>query len=136
MTISQPSAKNCANVGLGVNALDKRVGPTTSARDFGRLVFAMLLIASLCACARKPNNRFNGDWAARPDVGSVSQRLILHLGSDSTGGLTASMDNLDAGIRNLHCDNVILKGDDLTLTAGSAHNYRPLQESSVPTARR
>jgi CubicO group peptidase (beta-lactamase class C family) len=91
--------------------------PTKPVLHFNRAVLALILVATVCGCSRKADDRFLGDWAATSDSGSISQRLILHLRRDSDGRLTGSTDNVDQGIRNVPCDHITLKGNDLSFTS-------------------
>ena len=71
-----------------------------------------LLLALVAPLA--PAASLEGDWLGTLQAGPQKLRLLLHIGSDSDGKLTATLDSLDQGATGLPVDSIQLEGNQLS----------------------
>lgn len=85
-----------------------------------RLVAAGLLWSTVAVGAAGTND-VTGNWTGTLDVGTVKLRLGFRISKDASGGLTAKMDSLDQGARNLPVDAVTVNAKTLRLEVKSVN---------------
>jgi len=62
-----------------------------------------------------------GSWNGTLDAGSIKLRVVFKISKDAGGGLTAKMDSIDQGARNIPVDTVTVKGNVLHMEVKAVH---------------
>ncbi len=72
-------------------------------------LLAVTLLSSALGFSASATNDVVGNWKGTLDVGSVKLRLVFNISKDAAGALTAKMDSLDQGARDMPVDTVTFK---------------------------
>ncbi len=75
-----------------------------------RSLLSMLLL--LLSTNLFAQNSPAGDWSGKLEVGGMSLRVVLHIATDTAGGLTATMDSPDQGAKGIPIPQVVQMGTD------------------------
>ena len=79
------------------------------------LLLAVTLLSSPLGFTASSTNDVAGNWKGTLEVGDVKLRLVFKISKDAAGALTAKMDSLDQGARDLPVDTVGFKDGTLRL---------------------
>jgi CubicO group peptidase (beta-lactamase class C family) len=85
----------------------------------GLLGLSGLLLPALAAIGQETERETADCWAGTISAGRASLRLWLEVTKDSSGGMTATFDNLDLGATGAGCVDVRLDGDRFSFTVPS-----------------
>jgi len=78
-------------------------------------LLAVTLLSSALGFGAATTNDVVGNWKGTLDVGTVKLRLVFKISKDATGSLTAKMDSLDQGARDMPVDAVTFKEGTLRM---------------------
>jgi hypothetical protein len=78
-------------------------------------LLAVTLLSSALGFGASATNDIVGNWKGTLDVGSVKLRLVFRISKDAAGKLTAKMDSLDQGARDMPVDTVTFKDGKLRM---------------------
>lgn len=87
-------------------------------------MFPLLMTLSLLArsaVAAPATNNVAGDWHGALDVGTAKLRLVFRITNATNGGLTAKLDSLDQGARDMPVDSVTVSNKSLRMEIKSIH---------------
>ena len=73
------------------------------------LLAATLFMSPAVAFSAAGTNDVTGNWKGALDVGSVKLRIVFKISKSASGDLTAKMDSLDQGARDMPVDTVTVK---------------------------
>ena len=76
-------------------------------------LLAVTLLSSALGFSASATNDVVGNWKGTLEVGAVKLRLVFKIGKDAAGTLTAKMDSLDQGARDMPVDAVTFKDGTL-----------------------
>jgi hypothetical protein len=79
------------------------------------LLAATVLLGSTAAFGAEATNNVAGNWSGTLDLGAIKLRVVFKISQDAGGALTAKMDSIDQGARNIPVDAVTLKSNVLRL---------------------
>src|SRR5882762_4810824 len=78
-------------------------------------LLAITLLSSALGFGASTTNDVVGNWKGTLEVGSVKLRLMFKISKDTAGALTARMDSLDQGARDMPVDTVTFKDGTLRM---------------------
>jgi uncharacterized protein len=82
------------------------------------LVLALLVISTAWAVRAQG---VTGEWRGALKVGATELHLVLHVSSDKSGALQASLDSVDQGAFGIPVTSITFKGPELDFVADSIH---------------
>ena len=82
-------------------------------------LLVVTLLSSTLGFGASATNDVVGNWKGTLDVGSVKLRLVFKISKDAAGALTAKMDSLDQGARDMPVDTVTFKDGKLRMELNS-----------------
>ena len=78
-------------------------------------LLAALLISSAIAFGAPSTNSITGNWLGTLDTGTAKLRLLFKIGQTTSGVLTAKLDSLDQGARDIPVNAVTVKDNAVRL---------------------
>jgi pimeloyl-ACP methyl ester carboxylesterase len=76
-------------------------------------------IALLCLCFFVTfiysQKNITGDWEGKINAGSTTLSVVFHFEKQNDSLYSGSMDSPDQGVKGIHCNNVLLKGDSVII---------------------
>jgi hypothetical protein len=85
------------------------------------LLAATVLMWSAVAFGAATTNDLTGNWNGTLEVGSIKLRVVFKITSAGGGGLTAKMDSIDQGARDIPVDAVTVKDKTLRMEVKSVN---------------
>jgi hypothetical protein len=82
-------------------------------------LLAALLLSSAIAFGGPSTNSITGNWLGTLDTGSAKLRLLFKIGQSTSGVLTAQLDSLDQGARDIPVSAITLKDNAVRLEVKS-----------------
>ena len=82
-------------------------------------LLSALLLSSTIAFGAPSTNDLAGNWKGSLDIGQAKLRLLFKVSRTPTGVLTAKMDSLDQGARDIPVETVVIKDDTVRMEVKS-----------------
>ena len=82
-------------------------------------LLAALLLSSAIAFGAPPTNNITGNWLGTLDAGAAKLRLLFKIGQTTSGVLTAKLDSLDQGARDIPVSTITVKDNAIRLEVKS-----------------
>ena len=82
-------------------------------------LLAALLMSSAIAFGAPSTNNIMGNWLGTLDTGAAKLRLLFKIGQTSSGVLTAKLDSLDQGARDIPVNAITVKDNAIRLEVKS-----------------
>jgi hypothetical protein len=85
------------------------------------LAITTALLMGSAAVVIAATNDVAGNWNGTLNLGPTKLRLVFRIGKDASGGLTAKLDSIDQGARNIQVDVVTVKDKALHMEVKSVN---------------
>jgi hypothetical protein len=79
------------------------------------VLLAATLLSSAVTFGAPSTNSITGNWLGTLDTGAVKLRLLFKIGQTSSGVLTAKLDSLDQGARDIPVETITVKSNTVRL---------------------
>jgi pimeloyl-ACP methyl ester carboxylesterase len=86
----------------------------TTMKNFKQILFLTFILTPLFMSAQQ-NQRFNGPWMGKLNVGAIQFRLGVNLSVDNADKINALLDSPDQDAFGIKTDTTIISGDNITI---------------------
>ena len=84
-------------------------------------LLSALLLSSAIAFGAPATNDLAGNWKGALDVGQAKLRLLFKISRTPAGVLTAKLDSLDQGARDIPVETIVIKDNTVRMEVKSVH---------------